>query len=101
MGDARRRRRPRGAAQVRELGFPTISPMDPARRGGTVAVNPIDAEAITRELLKRNVLVDYRPGAGIRLSPHFYNTMDECDLVIGEIAALVAHRPGLRVTLGS
>ena len=88
-------------AKVRELGFPTISPMDPARRGGTVAVNPIDAEAITRELLKRNVLVDYRPGAGIRLSPHFYNTMDECDLVIGEIAALVAHRPGLRVTLGS
>ena len=86
--------------KIRELGFPTVTPGDPDRRGGSVSVNPIDAEAIVRALLQRNVLVDHRPGAGIRLSPHFYNTADECDLVIGEIAALAAHRPSLRLTLG-
>jgi kynureninase len=88
-------------ATIREVGFPTVTPADPDRRGGTVAVDAPNAEAIARELIQRNILVDYRPGAGIRLSPHFYNTADECDLAIGEIAALAAHRPGLRVTLGS
>jgi len=28
---------------------------------------------VCRELLARDVLVDYRPKAGVRLSPHFYN----------------------------
>lgn len=87
-------------AKIRELGFPTITPLDPGRRGGTVTVNPPDAEAIAHELVNRNILVDHRPAAGIRLAPHFYNTADECDLAIGEIAALAAHRPALRVTLG-
>jgi len=30
-------------------------------------------------------LVDYRPKAGIRISPHFYNTLDECDLALAQI----------------
>jgi kynureninase len=34
-------------------------------------------EAVTRELLSRGILVDHRPGAGIRLSPHFYTSDDE------------------------
>jgi kynureninase len=68
--------------------FATITPRDPQRRGGTVAVNPPDAEAISRELLRRGFLVDYRPDAGIRISPHFYNTEDECDAVLAAIAGL-------------
>jgi kynureninase len=34
-------------------------------------------QAVTRELLRREVIVDFRPGAGIRFSPHFYTTDDE------------------------
>jgi len=85
-------------AKAETAGLPSITPRQPERRGGTVAVNPPGAEGICRELLAQGILVDYRPGAGIRIAPHFYNTEDECDEVIGEIAALAAGRPRLRIT---
>jgi kynureninase len=85
-------------ARIDEQGFPSVTPRDAARRGGTVAVDPHDAEAISRRLLERDFLIDYRPGAGIRIAPHFYNTEDECDAIIAEIAALASHRPSLRAT---
>jgi len=83
-----------------EAGLPSLTPREHARRGGTVAVDPPNAEAISRELLASDILIDYRPGAGIRVAPHFYTTEDECDEVIGEIAALAAGRPRLRLTQG-
>jgi kynureninase len=86
--------------KVLELGWPSLTPRDVNRRSGTVCTNPPDAEAISRELLRNNFIIDWRPDAGIRISPHFYNTMEECDAVIAELAALVAHRPSLRSTLG-
>jgi kynureninase len=84
--------------RIAEGGLPSVTPHDAARRGGTVAVNPPDAQGISRLLLERDFLIDYRPGAGIRISPHFYNTEDECDAVVAEIAALATGRPGLRAT---
>jgi kynureninase len=84
--------------RIDERGFPSITPRDVARRGGTVAVNPPRAEAISRRLLEMDYLIDYRPDAGIRISPHFYNTEDECDAIIAEIAALAEGRPSLRAT---
>jgi kynureninase len=74
--------------RARALGFPTLTPEDPERRGGTVCVSPPGAQAISRELLARDLLIDYRPDAGIRISPHFYSTEDECDAVLDEIATL-------------
>jgi kynureninase len=44
---------------------------------------------VTRELLRREVLVDYRPGAGIRVSPHFYTTDEELVRVVDEIRAIL------------
>jgi kynureninase len=85
-------------ARVDEHGFDSITPRDATRRGGTVAVNPPGAQAISRKLLDRDFLIDYRPEAGIRISPHFYNTEEECDATIAEIAALATGRPGLRAT---
>ena len=79
-----------------ERGWPTLTPRDPERRSGTVCANPPDSQAVSRALLEADFLVDWRPDAGIRISPHFYTTEDECDAVIAEIAALVAGRPGLR-----
>ena len=46
----------------------------------------------------RDFIIDYRPDAGIRISPHFYSTDDECDAIVAEIAALASGRPGLRTT---
>src|SRR6185436_11723478 len=57
-------------------------------RGGMVILDVPHGEAVTRELLRREVLVDYRPGAGIRLSPHFYTTDDELRRAVEEIAAI-------------
>jgi kynureninase len=43
---------------------------------------------ITKELARRNVLVDFRPGAGIRVAPHFYTTDDELEVTMKEIRTL-------------
>ena len=42
-----------------------------------MTVDPPGAQEIAAELMRRRVMVDYRPGAGIRLAPHFYTTDDE------------------------
>jgi kynureninase len=60
-------------------GFRCAAPPDPARRGGTVAVDFEHALEVSRELNARDVVVDYRPGAGIRMSPHFYTADEELD----------------------
>ena len=59
---------------------------DPDRLAGTVAVNVPEALHVARTLKARDFIVDYRPPVGVRLSPHFYNTRDEIDAVMAEIA---------------
>ena len=68
-----------------EAGFEVTSPRDANQRGGTVTVGHENAGAVTRELVRRQFIVDYRPGAGVRISPHFYTTDEEIDLVIQEM----------------
>jgi kynureninase len=60
-----------------ERGFVPRVPARPEERGGFAILDLPHGEAVTRELLRREVLVDYRPTAGIRMSPHFYTTDDE------------------------
>lgn len=68
-----------------ERGYETRTPSDPARRGGTVSLLVPNAYEVSRELLAREFLVDYRPNAGIRISPHFYTKNEELELTIREI----------------
>lgn len=58
-------------------GWRVNSPRDAERRGGTVSIDMPNAQLVCEELLKRDVLVDYRPKAGVRFSPHFYNSDEE------------------------
>jgi kynureninase len=67
---------------ARQAGYTVNSPLDPARRGGTVTVNPPHAYEVSRELIARDILIDYRAQAGIRISPHFYNSDAEVRQVI-------------------
>jgi len=73
---------------AQEAGFTVRSPIDAARRGGTVVIDDPNGHEITQELSRRDFLVDYRPGAGIRIAPHFYSTDEEMELVIREIRKL-------------
>ena len=66
-------------------GYTVRAPRDPARRGGTVAVDVPHAYEVSQFLLARDVLVDYRPGAGIRIAPHFYTSDAELDSAIEAI----------------
>jgi kynureninase len=68
-----------------EAGFNVTSPKNAADRGGTITVGHDDAAAITKELIRREFIVDYRPGAGVRISPHFYTSDEELELVIREM----------------
>jgi len=72
-----------------ELGLTVTSPRDPEVRGGTVSIDVPEAAAVVRELGRREILVDYRPGAGIRVSPHFYTRDDEVDHTVRQIEEIV------------
>ena len=69
---------------ARERGFRPHVPERPEQRGGMVILDVPHGQAVTRELLRREVIVDFRPGAGIRFSPHFYTTDDEITRALDE-----------------
>jgi len=87
-----RRKNVRQTTRLIELaeaaGFEVTSPKDSAQRGGTVTVMHQHAAAITSELIRREFIVDFRPGAGVRISPHFYTTDEELELVIQEMSSI-------------
>jgi len=68
-----------------EYGWPVGSPREPERRGGTVCLDVPDAERVCQALLSRDTLLDYRPGVGLRLAPHFYTREDEVDRVMRQV----------------
>ena len=70
-------------------GWRVNTPENSEDRAGTVSVECPHAAEACRELLAREILVDYRPKAGIRLSPHFYNTADECDYALAQIEEIL------------
>ena len=76
-----------------DRGWRVNTPRDSAARGGTVSIDCPNAHEVTRELLERNIMVDYRPGAGVRLSPHFYTRDEEIDLALEQIGEILAARP--------
>jgi kynureninase len=58
-------------------GYRVTAPRDSARRGGTVAFDVPHSYGVAQALLANDVIVDYRPNAGIRVAPHFYTSDDE------------------------
>jgi kynureninase len=71
-----------------EAGFAVNSPREANQRGGTVSVDVPNGYEVTQELLRRDVLVDYRPGAGIRMAPHFYTKDEELEFAMREIRSI-------------
>jgi kynureninase len=69
-------------------GFAVRSCRDPQSRGGVAVLDVPNGDLVVRELARREVLVDYRPNAGIRIAPHFYSADEELDRAIAEIASI-------------
>ena len=63
-----------------------------------MAFNVPHAREVSRALLARDVIVDYRPGAGIRVAPHFYTSDAELDAVVELIDDILARDMWTRYT---
>ncbi len=70
-------------------GWRVNTPENPQERAGTVSIECPHAYEVCRELLARDIIVDYRPKAGVRVSPHFYNREDECDFTLAQMEAIL------------
>jgi kynureninase len=74
---------------AKSRGWRVNTPKNPAERAGTVSIECPHAYEVCRGLLARDILVDYRPKAGIRVSPHFYNREEECDFTLAQIEEIL------------
>lgn len=74
-----------------EHGIPVRSPRDPRQRGGAVILGVPEERGreIVAELGRRGILIDHRPGAGLRMSPHFYTADHELRHAITELRAVL------------
>jgi kynureninase len=84
-------------AKADEYGFLVNSPRDKSKRGGALTIDPVGIKTSTLttkdvndELIRRRFIVDYRPPLGIRIAPHFYNTMEEIDAVMEEMQKILS-----------
>jgi kynureninase len=78
--------------RARKSGFRLNIPEKDDERGGSVIVDVPNAEAVSSELLRQEIIIDYRPGAGIRIAPHFYNTEEEIDHAMVTLEKIVSGR---------
>ncbi len=73
-------------------GWRVNTPRDAQQRGGTVSIDMPDSQRVCDELLRRDILVDWRPKAGVRMSPHFYNTDEEIETAISAVEDILQER---------
>ena len=76
-------------AAAQAAGYRLNTPLDDRERGGSVIIDVPDSAAVADALIQRGVIVDHRPGAGIRMAPHFYNTEQEIDHAMAVLRELV------------
>ena len=100
--DAIRAKSVRQTSRLIELadarGFAVNVSRTASRRGGTVAFDVPHGREVAQALLVRNVIVDYRPGAGIRVAPHFYTSDQEVEQVVEAIDEILAQESWKRYT---
>ncbi|HEX9676036.1 MAG TPA: aminotransferase class V-fold PLP-dependent enzyme [Anaerolineales bacterium] len=78
-------------SRLQQRGYRLRVPADPERRAGITVVEAEDPMGITRALAERRIIVDKRPGA-VRISPYFYNTLEENQIVVEALDEIVGDR---------
>ncbi|HEU0251928.1 MAG TPA: aminotransferase class V-fold PLP-dependent enzyme [Pyrinomonadaceae bacterium] len=74
-----------------DRGWTVNTPREKDSRGGSVMIGVNDAKTMAERLAEKKVFVDWRPEAGLRISPHFFNTDDEVAEALNILAGLIAH----------
>ena len=82
--------------RAQAAGYRLNTPAEDDQRGGAVVIDVPNGEAAAQELLRQGVVIDYRPGAGIRMAPHFYSTEADIDRAMDALDALVAYEASPR-----
>ncbi|MGA2343116.1 MAG: aminotransferase class V-fold PLP-dependent enzyme [Steroidobacteraceae bacterium] len=72
---------------LEEIGWPSVTPREDARRGATVAVPSRDSARLTKELMKRDIVTSYRDD-NVRASFHFYNNADDVNTLVAAMREL-------------
>jgi selenocysteine lyase/cysteine desulfurase len=72
---------------LEEIGWPSVTPREDARRGATVAVPSRDSARLTKELMKHDIVTSYRDD-NVRASFHFYNNGDDVSTFVGAMKQL-------------
>jgi kynureninase len=70
-------------------GWKVNSPLEVNQRGGSVMIYVEDGPAMVKRLGERKVFVDCRPGVGLRMSAHFFNTDEEVREAMEILAELI------------
>ncbi|MDQ2903553.1 MAG: aminotransferase class V-fold PLP-dependent enzyme [Ktedonobacteraceae bacterium] len=78
-------------ARAREHGWTVRAPQEPERRSSIIMLELEQPEQIVKALLDRDIITDSRPGL-LRISPYFYNTIEENAIVIDAIAEIMKSR---------
>ena len=73
-----------------ERGWTVNTPREVERRGGSVMIGVAEAKSVAEQLAEQRVFVDWRPGAGLRISPHFFNTDEELEEALRILTDLIA-----------
>jgi kynureninase len=71
-------------------GWKVNTPRDPERRSGTVSIEMPNSKEVAAELNRRDVVVDWRPQAGVRFSPHFYTKDEELSQAISVVEEILS-----------
>ncbi|EDM79671.1 hypothetical kynureninase [Plesiocystis pacifica SIR-1] len=76
--------------RAQAAGLTVHSPLEHSARTGFVAVDFPNSQQVSRALIEEHYKHDWRPGCGLRIGPHFYNTEAEVERMMDRIIALAA-----------
>ena len=72
--------------KAQERGLTINSETRPEKRGASVVIKVEDEAGMEERLAARKIIVDSRPGAGVRCGPHVFNTLEELDTLLDALA---------------
>lgn len=64
--------------KMRDMGWPSVTPVESARRGATVAIAARGSAEVCAQLLKRDIVTSFRDD-NVRASFHYYNNDDDVE----------------------